>query len=384
VTRARILTTTLRLLVVVGVVGVATVSGSPARAAGSVTLTSCTPPPTPTPPTMPSPQPTSAPQNCVPAEGSVIAVTRTLAFTVDADSSDSIDSVAAYLDDEREPARGPGALPLHCSPPDESAAVAGCQSPKAAPASGAYTFTWDPKTSTPYNGSYTFRVNADFSGSTPPVSAQRMHLIVDTPPRQPKAPRIVAATTTSVTVAWDASPEPDRSSYALYRAITKNVATRPSGSQFKLAVRTTRTSARDPAAGGSAYWYRVQATRASVVTPKSGVSSVVSDSSAPVAVATSKTTSTGVSGTFDIQASTPPGVIPAIGAAAEAMPADGPFSANLPYEKQVAAADTGPQGLEAGSTAAGQRGAVLPVAVGALLVACAMLLGKSPSRRSVR
>jgi hypothetical protein len=393
----------LRVVAVVGIVGAGVMEGSTAHATDNVSFITCSTSPSPTPTGTPpdaSPTPTPTPDNCVPASGTAVRDVRTLKFSVATNTFNThIDEVVAFLDSQTNgiASPSPDRIELQCPTGDEDGSKPGCQSSNAAPRNGIYNFVWDTNDVTPYNGAYRFRVKAHFVGTnhdayvTQPSGQQcpqGCNLIVDNPPQQPNAPRVVVATDKSVSLAWDANPEPDVLSYTLYRAITKDSKTPPTDSQFKVDFTTTGTSARDPVTTAGAYWYKVQATRRSLVTPDTGISSTLSARSGPgvtgpVATPTPKPGTKKTSGKVvalpppAAAILTPPGLIPSVAAAPPPVP-DAPYSAYLPYKSSGTSEDAGPPAPEAGAGTVDPRGAVLPVAVGAFLVTSALALGRMP------
>jgi len=414
-----ILRVTARILGVVGIVGALVLTATSAHAApgGSVTPTKCANPtpspspsptptpsasPSPTPSGSPSPSPTASPQpsqpdNCVPDDGSVLPEEITLRYTVAADQSTTptyhITEVTADLkSDDPSNVPNPAAIKLNCpaNAPDSDPQKPGCQTSNNSTRSGVYTFNWDTRVITPYNGSYTFRIVAQFDNgvsSSKFVPATAKHLIVDNPPQQPNAPRIVATTDKSVSVAWDANPEPDITSYTLERAITKDKKTPPKDSDFKLYYSSQGTSLRDTVKDPGVYWYRVEATRRSVnPARKDGtISSPWSGRSGPAVVTkgTANQPTKKVGGRVvavpppAAAVLTPPGLIPSVAAAPPPVP-DAPYSAYLPYKSSGTSEDAGPPAPESGAQGADPRGAILPVAVGAFLVSSALALGRMP------
>ena len=412
-----------RIVAVVGIVGALVMQGNTASATDSITFTSCSSPtPSPTPSSSPTSSPTAPPsssptappsagpqqapeepQNCVPNSGSIITDVRTLQFTVQTDSFRThIEEVLAFLESQSQGVKNPGPVPLNCPTADEDTSFPnnGCQSGNAQPTSGTYSFNWDSNTITPSNGVYRFRVNAHFVGVnrdrwvTQPANNNQCprgcSLVVDNAPVQPNAPRIVVSTASSVSLAWDANPEPDVLSYSVYRAVTKDKKTAPTAGQFKLQLSTTGTSARDTVNAPGAYWYRVQAARKSYNPQRNGfIASSLSDTSPPASVAAASSTSAGkprphrnTGGSVRALPPraaallTPPGLIPSVAAAPPPVP-DAPYSAYLPYKSNEAFEEAGPEAPEAGTTT-DPRGAVLPVAVGAFLVSSALALGRMP------
>jgi hypothetical protein len=410
----RVLAVAARVAAVAGIVGATAMQGVAAHATDSVSFLSCTSP-TPTPtasggsgpsgpsgnPT-PAPTPTATPDNCVPASGTVITDVRTMRFSVATNTTGAyIDQVQAFIDSHTNGVASPDAsrVIVQCPTGDEDASKAGCQSANAAPRNGIYAVPWDTNDLTPYNGFYTFRVRAHFTrqGNTYSKTVEQptnnqcslgCNLIVDNPPVQPNAPRIVVTTASSVSLAWDANPEPDITSYSIYRAVTKDKKTAPTDAQFKLDFVTVGTSVRETVKDSGAYWYKVQATRRSF-SPEhkdAGISSPLSARSGAGVVSASAGTgkkSTKSGGHVvalpppPAAVLTPPGLIPAVAAAPPPVP-DAPYSAFLPYKSSGATSeDAGPPAPEAGA-GVDPRGAVLPVAVGAFLVSSALALGRMP------
>lgn len=361
---------------------------------------SASPTPSPPPGTSPSPTASPAPNNCVSNGGASdpIRNVRVFQFTVRTTTSSAyIAQVVAHLDSQTQGVPSPADkdVTLVCPTGDEDASTPGCQSSSAQPRSGTYSFVWDSNAVTPYNGTYRFRVDATFSNAQGGIESyhntveqKRDNLIVDNFPQQPDAPRIVVATASTVSLAWNANPEPDILSYTVKRAVTKDKNTPPADSQFKVDFTTTGTTLRDPVKDAGAYWYRVSATRRSIITPETGITSVDSQTSAPAVVGTATPSAKpgAKSGSQHVVALppppaavlTPPGLIPSVAAAPPPVP-DAPFSAYLPYQSSGASEDGGPSApSEAGASTVDPRGAVLPVAVGAFLVSSALALGRMP------
>jgi hypothetical protein len=408
----RALGVTARVAAVIGIVGASALQGVSAHATDNVSFLSCTSP-TPTPSATPtgspsgtsgspgpSPTPTATPDNCVPASGTVITDVRTMRFSVSTNTTGAyIDEVQAFIDSHTNGVASPDPtrVIVQCPTGDEDASTPGCQSSNAQPRNGIYAVPWDTNDLTPYNGVYTFRVRAHFVGPTHDNTVQQptnnqcslgCNLIVDNPPVQPNAPRIVVTTASSVSLAWDANPEPDITSYTVYRAITKDKKTAPTDAQFKLDFVTVGTSVRETVKDPGAYWYKVKATRRSFAPDNkdTGISSPLSArSGAGVVSSTSTDKATKKTGGHVVALPptaaavlTPPGLIPAVAAAPPPVP-DAPYSAFLPYKSSGAnAEDAGPPAPEAGAGGVDPRGAVLPVAVGAFLVSSALALGRMP------
>lgn len=400
-----------RIAAVVGIVGALVMQGAAAHAADSLSLTACqtsspSPSPSPTPSSSPtaspsgSPGPTPStgpnqadePQNCVPASGTIIRDVRTLQFSASTNTFRShIREVVAYLDSETSGVPSPGAVGLNCPTADENTSAPGCQSENAAPTSGTYTFEWDSNVITPHNAAYTFRVVAKYAdgiNSPRTKTASRKGLIVDNFPVQPNAPKIQVATATSVSLSWEANPEPDLAGYNVARAATKDKKTPPKDEDFKVRTTTAGPQLRDGVSSPGTYWYRVQAVRKSYNSENKGfIASAWSDTSGPAVVSKDSGTagkpqvhrvSRRVTALPPRAAAllTPPGLIPSVAAAPPPVP-DAPYSAYLPYKTNNADEEAGPPAPEAG-TADDPRGAVIPVAVGAFLVSSALALGRMP------
>jgi hypothetical protein len=308
-----------------------------------------------------------------------------------------IDSVQAFITSKTQGVPNPNQSQIIVQCPSS------CQSSSSSRTSETDAVPWDTNALTPYNGSYTFHVKARFLGNNGyPHDATKTaddqcvlgcNLVVDNPPQQPNAPKIVVATDKNVSLAWDANPEPDMTRYTIYRAVTKDKTTMPTDAQFKVDFtieKSDHPSARDPVTGPGTYWYRVRATRSSyrAETRDTGISSQLSDRSGPGVVSTSKATAkpgTKKGGGKVVALPppaaailTPPGLIPSVAAAPPPVP-DAPYSAYLPYSKSNGAKeDAGPPAPEAGASTADPRGAILPVAVGAFLVSSALALGRMP------
>ncbi len=382
----------LRILGVVGVWAGVSFVGPAADANHTIVLTPCTasptspPTPTPGPSASPSPEPTSAPtpQNCVPESGSRLTGTINIQFEVRATSSRPISSVKAYIDAQEEDVPAP----RHGNP-----FLQASYSRSQQVGTRTYQFAWNTLTDTPYNGSYKLRVEASaFTSSlggpeTHKQEASRRDLLVDNPPAGLAAPRIVAKTSTTVSVEWDRAVEPDVVSYRLYRAMTDAADEMPSYGSFTEVGSVPTTSLTDQVEEDGFYWYTVIVTRRSVVTPESGISSVPSPISSAAEVKTVQPDdddggSGGGGGTKATPIPFRPRVVSRLPSltlprsAARGAPAvpDAPFSAVLPYDIPEGGEELPEQGEPGGDP----RGPVLPVAVGAFLVSSALALGRMP------
>ncbi|HVE90871.1 MAG TPA: hypothetical protein VNE62_01020 [Actinomycetota bacterium] len=234
----------------------------------------CPEPPTPGPDPTPTPQPDPPPApvpECTPRTGQVLRGTHNVRFSVDSGGTVArLRRVEVHLireDVEPPPTSG---LAKVFDFPDFSSA----------PSSGTYTVTWDTDAATPFNGKYTFEVRAEnHSPDSTRATRNRKGILVDNFPEVPARPTVVTATTKGVTVEWKPAPEPDFESFTLYRAKGEGPDDPPRSSDYEPILDTKRNSHLDEVKPGS-YWYKVQVTRRSVVTPESGISSVLSERSA--------------------------------------------------------------------------------------------------------
>jgi hypothetical protein len=342
-------------------------------------------------PTEPPPDapPDWKPDNCTPAEGTIMQGIRTVTFNV-SEGPDLTDGpileVVATLVSDTENVPGPGPVGLTCPSTDRDPGKPGCQFNEGDNVvSGTYSFTWDAATLTPYNGAFTLHVDTTARrglNSTRTTQFNRKNLRVDNAPAKLGAPKILATTTSTVTLEWPKAPEPDVQSYTVYRAVTANKDKKPADGDFKAIANTTTNSIRDERLKPNAYWYKVLVTRRSVVTPETGISSPLSDRSGAGVVVVPEPTPVARSDEGS-KAPAPerpryqrPPLIPQRVSAPPPVP-DAPFSAVLPYKQpgDLGELATGPDVPEEG---ADPRGAVLPVAVGAFLFSSALALGRMP------
>lgn len=385
-------------------VGAAAVLWLPAASSHhQVTFTECTPDedegdqeesPEPTVTPLPASAPPTAtpgpdvPDNCTPAEESIIRGERTLRFEVDAGTIGEIRDVRAFLDSEDDDIESPGQVVIECSRPDQAPAEGGCQYPDGEP-EGVFTFPWDSNVVTPHNGAYTFRGWALSEPHAPDpeseedpriAEARRQRLLVDNPPVDLGAPSIIVATENSITLEWDPAPEPDLLSYTVYRAVTADSDTKPKAADFEAVASTTKAALRDEIDEPAAYWYRVRSTRRSVVTPDDGISSALSPTSGPGEVVGLKATPPpeGEEPLIETQPRSPI-VVPRSPGRPPPVP-DAPFSAYLPFEAtdlpESDDSDTVEEVEEPGQE--DPRAPFLPMAVGAFLVSSALAVGRMP------
>jgi hypothetical protein len=375
----------IRILALVGVVGVSTFVGTASRADHMIVFTDCssaspsgapeptlTPPPVdggePTPP--PQPESTPPPQNCMPDEGERIWGTRTLQFQIVENRSD-VDKVTLSIlsMEDNIPSAGEGKPLATWTKADETP----------------FTFNWDSYQATPYNAYYKVSVYAHARPRTlqsgHETKAERMNLAVDNAPKPVPPPKVLATTLGSVTLEWQRAPEPDVTAYTIYRATTESPSIRPSYASFKQVGITTGPAFRDSTVHPGTHWYSVRVTRRSVVTPDAGISSPSSQISGPATVQSPKQIEKEKS---DPKKPTPQRYIPYRQLApprprtvARSIP-DAPFAYKLPYDTPEGKADFGAveNGTDEGPT--DPRGAVLPVAVGMFLVSSALAVGRMP------
>lgn len=372
----------MRIAAAVAVFALPFVYGVPsAHANPIITANEC---PTEPPPDAP---PDWKPNNCTPAEGTIMRGTRVVTFNV-SEGPDLTDgpilSVVATVESETENVPDPGHVGLTCPSPDRDADQPGCQYNEGDNVvSGTYDFTWDTVAFTPHNASYNLHVDATARrgvNATRTTSFDRSNLRVDNPPAKPGPPKILATTQSSITLEWAKAPEPDVQSYTVYRAVTASTDKKPANDDFKAIATTTTNAIRDERLKPNAYWYKVQVTRRSVVTPDTGISSSLSNVSGagvievPKPPAPRSDANGGSTGERPRYQRSP--LIPQRVSAPPPVP-DAPFSAVLPYKDQGEEGElaAGPDVPEEG---ADPRGAVLPVAVGAFLVSSALALGRMP------
>ena len=324
----------------------------------------------------PGQQPTPAPQNCIPSEGERIWGTRVLEFRAETDGARPFKRIALYILSEEE-----GIPDAHAGQPlleetysrDEDVRL--YDTP----------FSWDSVSQTPYNGKYKIRVEADtypaFTGDeSHPASVERKKLRVDNPPKAIDAPKILATTIASVTVQWEAAPEPDVLSYTVYRAVTKTKK-KPAYSAFKPVGVVTGAAYRDADVDPGFHWYSVKVTRRSIITPKTGISSTLSPISGVAQVKSPE----------ELQKDEEDGkteprklafrdLTPSEVTSRLAAVSDAPFAYKLPYDPD--APDGAPSLRGADEQTGGgindPRGPVLPVAVGMFLVSSALAVGRMP------
>lgn len=383
-----------RIAAVVGVFAASSFVASVSRANHVISFTECTdadaspaaptftPPPVEgeeTPP--PRPESTPPPQNCMPAEGERIWGARTLRFEVEESGDYTITrATLAILSQEDNIPSANGGKAFVVSPDGEG--------------SSNYSFQWNSREATPYNGIYKVQVTAYSRASR--LSSQehlsrrdRVNLRVDNPPATPAAPKILAAATGSVTLEWQRAPEPDVTAYTVYRATTESKNVRPDYASFKMIGFTTGPAYRDNAVKDGVHWYAVRVTRRSVVTPDQGISSSLSAMSSPAQVGEPTKTpppkggKRGSGGGDKLAEPEETRFIPyrqlappRPRAVVRAVP-DAPFAYKLPYDDEPGEGDFGAvEEGESGPT--DPRGPILPVAVGMFLVSSALAVGRMP------
>jgi hypothetical protein len=341
-----------------------------------------TPPPTSSPSTTSAPARTPGPDNCTPKSGSVVFGTQTLGFTVNPDGFQPIKNVKvevkAYKDSGAADATGPlfNTTYTRCGRADTS-----------------FKVPWDTVNISPHNGHYEVVVTAlaysdpTCGGTGRSQQATRTDLLVDNAPDMVGPPRIIATTPSTISIQWDASTAPDVVRYSVYRAVTSSTKTAPSAGDFKLWGYTTEAAFRDSQVSPGVYWYAVDVTRRSVVTPDTGISAGIGPASAPVTIAAVPTSAPSGGSHNPIVAGPKryiplnPIILPPSRRSNGLAPVpDAPYSAQLPYGNtpEEGGAGTVSSGKNSGSGATDPRGPVLPVAVGAFLVSAALALGRMP------
>jgi hypothetical protein len=322
---------------------------------------------------------------CTPNSGEVVWGTRGVQFTVDPDPGQRIRSVALYVlaDEPKVPHANSGDPIFYEEFQDAGSAPNETKT---------YRLSWDSVRFNPYNGRYKLRVvssswapnfpNGYVPEDSPPV--ERRNIRVDNEPRSLKPVTVLATTSSSVSVKWGKAAEPDVLSYTLYRAISKDSGTKPKYSDLRPVATTKTTSFRDDDVKPGAYWYSVKATRRSIVTPETGITSTFSPLSSAATVEPTPAPQAPGSGSAaaararSLRRFVPLSRLTAPSVSSRSAPVpDAPYSAYLPYDKP----DADPFANVEGSTeerGADPRGVVLPVAVGAFLVSSAMALGRMP------
>lgn len=348
-----------------------------------------TPPPPSSTDGPPSPDRTPGPNNCVPKDGDVVFGTQTLSFSVTNQSGTAPTptrsvklEIKAYKDSQAADATG--------SLFDKSYTRCGR-------ADTDFDVPWDTVGDTPRNGHYQVVVTVGTyatacAGNGPTKTATwpspiKTGILVDNAPDPVPAPRVIATTSSAISLQWDASNAPDVMRYEVYRAVTSSAKSKPAYKDFALWGVSTSTAFRDSQISPGAYWYAIVVTRRSVVTPDDGISSVMSLMSAPVTVAPPPKTSGGSGSNASgptVKRYIPLNrlLLPQTDNGALAPVPDAPYSAQLPYgsgPEEGAGALSGPGGAKSGEAGAmDPRGPVLPVAVGAFLVSAALALGRMP------
>jgi hypothetical protein len=376
-----------RALAAAGVVAAVALLGAPLDASHSVDFESynCpteSPPsdeePDVTPPSAspdneaPPAEPTPAPENCMPIEGDRIWGNRLVRFSSSTNRFQPMKRIALYIFSQEEaiPHANEG-KPLLEELYDRDDDIRNYDSP----------FTWNSNEATPYNGVYKIRVHADtyesaVSDDTHRAYADRVDLRVDNPPKAVPAPKIIAKTLGSVTLQWQAAPEPDVLSYTVYRAFTKT-STKPPYANFKQVGITTGPAYRDTDVSPGFHWYTVNVTRRSVITEETGISSPPSAISDAAQVKSQKELEKegekGPQRTIPYRnlGPTPP-------ASRLAGVADAPFKYQLPFDKNAPESNQSFEGTEEEAGGTDPRGPVLPVAVGMFLVSSALAVGRMP------
>ena len=337
-----------------------------------------TPPPSSGPTATPTPGRSPGPDNCFPKSGSTVWGTQTLDFSVTSDGVHQVKEVKLEVKADRDSGAHDAEGPLFDR-----------VYPRCGRADTQFTVPWDTVADTPYNGHYQVVVTVIQYGAacngtlSPQVASPRTDLRVDNAPLAIAAPRIIATTQSTVSLQWDAAPVPDVIRYQIYRAETNG--SKPSTDDFVLEGYSTGTSFRDQQLAPGVYWYAIVVTRRSVVTPTTGISSPLSDSSAPATIKAppppAKSSSTSSGGTTQRYIPLSQLVLPPSKSNGLAPVPDAPYSAQLPYGNVPEEGASGAVRGAGGSPESGPadpRGPVLPVAVGAFLVSAALALGRMP------
>jgi hypothetical protein len=104
------------------------------------------------------------PDNCTPADGTIMQGARTVTFNVNKGTNTldgNVLEVVAELESETDNVPDPGPVELTCPNTDRKANVNGCQFEEGDNVtSGTYSFVWDAASLTPYNGAFTLHVDA--------------------------------------------------------------------------------------------------------------------------------------------------------------------------------------------------------------------------------
>ena len=335
-----------------------------------------------------SPPPTPGP-DCTPQEGTVVRGARGIAFSVDAGPLNRMERVDLSILSTEEGIPSPRSPIRTWTWPDVATAPRN---------TGTLRYTWDSVNLTEHNGIYKIQVTAStHAPDSSSASSERKDLSVDNPPATPPRPVVLAANADGVSLEWSPAPEPDFLSFTLYRARTDTADQEPSSGDFVAIGTTQNTDAFDEVDADGAYWYRVQSTRRSVVTPQTGISSALSAASAEPGIVVTPTPSPPPPGSDPSgggsrtptpdprRVSSPaltPRPLPRSTFRAPPVP-DAPFSQVLPYDlPEDGDLDGLPQAADDPGPADGEdqgQGAVSAVAIGMFLVSAALVVGRVPA-----
>ncbi|HVL81512.1 MAG TPA: hypothetical protein VM840_07975, partial [Actinomycetota bacterium] len=220
--------------------------------------------------------------DCTPRQGAVLVGSNKVSFRAEATGAgERLDQVQLRILSE-EPSEVPH--------PNDNRPVISERPPDTAVKD--YSFDWDTILITPYNGRYKLEVYVRIrtvTGNTQERTFSRGDLKVNNPPSTPGRPKVVSSTSAGHSVSWPASDEPDVRTYTLYRARTDSASETPDADDFKRLLDTPQNEVFVSVTEPGAYWYRVRATRRSVVTPDTGISSTVGPRSIDPGVVTAPT-----------------------------------------------------------------------------------------------
>lgn len=367
--------------------------GPPAGAAPQISFVDCaeaSPSPSPSPSPIPTEEPSS--ESCTPVEGSVVRGTVPIVFEVDTEFGEDLTEVTlSVVSDDQDP-----------ETPDAANPVRVWEGPEAVEQER-FEYAWDSTRIPGFNGRYKIVVHAASEGvnSEPPDTAERVDLRVDNPPQTPARPGVAGVTGEGVEVEWSPAPEPDVLSYTLYRARTDSADQEPDDSAFEAAVVTKKTALLDEVSEPGAYWYKIDVTRRSIVTPDEGISSDRSTRSdeageyvppTPTPDPTEPPDDGGGGGSGDgggtVETTPRPRLTPRPLARPQQRggpppPSDAPYSDILPYDLPEDGSGSGgadlAQGTDTDDRERGDQGPLPAVAIGTFLVSAALALGRLPT-----
>jgi hypothetical protein len=323
---------------------------------------------------------------CMPFEGQVLRDTHKLRFTVsDVGTFRPFTVRLRVLSDQQGLASPNAGQPVHTwefSGSDERTQT--------------LTYEWDTRTLTPRNAQYKIRVEVTESGpGGGEAFRERVGIKVDNPPQRPSTPRITDVTEDGPTVEWSKNPEPDIHSYTLYRARTSSANDEPTGDDFapfkKVECQQSPCTLQDEVDEAGAYWYRVRATRTSIVTPDEGISSSLSRTSEEAGVMDEA-----VNDDPRVRGEEGNGSDPRVGSARGERPrltprgisrpgqrathgVDGEYDPHLPYDVNNGDGASFTRPREAEGEAGGSRQGVVAAAIGASLVAAGLAVSRMPT-----